>query len=151
MSDLPKCAYCGVRRTRSSLTTTGDLEMHGGCRKLWRAEQAAAVKRPEKVRRFKCDVCGDQGIQHGRGPTKRRHQSCRAEYARRYALAQRPPRPTLMQFVPSSFDDALARGRQFYHAGLHGDEYPDGGYLVSVGDKASYSLGKRHAKEFPDA
>jgi hypothetical protein len=145
MTDRPKCAYCGVRRTQSSLTITGDLEMHGGCRKLWKRDQEAAST---AVRRFKCDTCGRSGVQRGPGQTQKRHYQCRGEWQRRYALANRPPRPTIVAFVPSSFDESLARGRQFYHAGLHGDDYPDPTHLVSAGDKASYALGQRHAKEF---
>lgn len=150
MPDRPKCTYCGVRRTQSSLTVTGDLEMHGWCRKLWNADQAS-ITGSAKTRRFKCDVCGRSGVQHGRGPAQKRHYQCRGEYQRRYALANRPPKPKIDAFVPSSFDEALARGRQFYHAGLHGDDYPTLEYLVSAGDKASYALGKRHAKEFANA
>lgn len=58
----------------------------------------------------------------------------------------------LPPFVPKTFDEALIRGRTMYEAGKAGSlSLPNNGYAVSDGDMASFELGRRHAKEFPDA
>ena len=95
-----------------------------------------------RERHFVCDVCHTGGTQaYHRGRPRVRHAHC-ALYV--------PVTPfhELPAFAPKSFDEAMERGREFWQAGFGGDDYPNNGYAVSDGDRATYNLGQRHAREF---